>query len=54
MSEKRKGDDDYPDEFGEINEHKSGGKKDGSTPDYEEAMTPNISQDDFDNEKTEW
>lgn len=46
--------DNGPEELEEINESETGGRKDGGTPDYEEAMTPNYDQKDFDNSKTSW
>lgn len=49
MSEKEKKSDDWAD----MNENR-GGKKDGSTPDYEKNQSAPQDDKDFDNSKTSW
>lgn len=56
MSGSKKDNDDYNGKgvssMEEMMETETGGKKDGSTPDYEKAMTSNYDQKDFDDSTT--
>lgn len=58
MSERKRGpeydgDSDRSSDRDEMQENR-GGRRDGSTPDYEKNQSPSTPQGEFDNKKTSW